>query len=197
MPVTYTNRKGVTYTLCRVGTKTGKARYVFVRDPTGRQTVAKIPEGREIRESVNGVVSLAQARQQHLLPAEVEVVQMALDAHPKTHNYRLDVKPKRLVIYEREGPDADALFEALQSCGGVGVSSDLEQRLRDDMERYRRFMPILRFTLTDAATRDFCAERWCFLGSIDDWIFVDSGSLVDMAQAQVPTLGTDAFFELY
>jgi hypothetical protein len=197
MPVTYTNRKGVTYTLCRTTTKTGKARYVFVRDPTGRETVAKIPEGWEIRESVNGIVSLAQAREYHLLPEEVEVVQAALDAHPKTHNYRLDVKPERLVIYEREGPDADALFEALQSCGGVGVSSDLKQRLRDDLERYSRFTSILRFILTDAETRDFRAERWCFRGRIDDWIFVDSGKLADLAETLIPTLGTDAFFELY
>jgi hypothetical protein len=55
MPVTYTNRKGVTYTLCRIPTKTGKTRYVFVRDPTGRETVAEIPKGWEIHESVNGV----------------------------------------------------------------------------------------------------------------------------------------------
>jgi hypothetical protein len=60
MPITYTNRKGVTYTLCRTTTKTGKARYVFVRDPTGRETVAELPEGWKIRESVNDVVSLAQ-----------------------------------------------------------------------------------------------------------------------------------------
>jgi hypothetical protein len=197
MPVTYTNRKGVTYTLCRTTTKTGKTRYVFVRDPTDRETVAEIPEGWEIRESVNGVVSLAQAREQHLLPEELAVVEAALDDHPKTQNYRLDVKPERLVIYERVGPDADALFEALKSYSGVGVSSDLKQRLRNDMERYSRFTPILRFILTDVEARNFRAERWCFRGRIDDWIFVDSGKLADLAETLIPTLGTDAFFELY
>ncbi len=33
MPITYTNRKGVTYTLCRGETKTGKPRYYFSRTP--------------------------------------------------------------------------------------------------------------------------------------------------------------------
>jgi hypothetical protein len=197
MPVTHTNRKGVTYTLCRTTTKTGKTRYVFVRDPTGRKTVAEIPEGWEIRESVNGVVSLAQAREQHLLPEEIAAVEAALDDHPKTHNYRLDVKPERLVIYERVGPDADVLFEAVAAYGGVEVPTDLKQRLRDDIEHYGRFTPILRFILTDAETRDFRAERWCFRGRIDDWIFVDSGNLADLAETLIPTLGTDAFFELY
>jgi hypothetical protein len=136
MPVTYTNRKGVTYTLCRTTTKTGKTRYVFVRDPTGRETVETIPEGWEIRESVNGIVSLAQARERHLRPEEIAVVVAALDDHPQAHNYRLDVKPERLVIYERVSPDADALFEAVAAYGGIAVPSDLKQRLRDDMEHY-------------------------------------------------------------
>jgi hypothetical protein len=33
MPITYTNRKGVTYHLCRGVTKTGKPRYYFAREP--------------------------------------------------------------------------------------------------------------------------------------------------------------------
>ncbi len=197
MTVTYTNRKGVTYTLCRTTTKAGKRRYAFVRDPTGREVVEKIPEGWEIRESVNGIVSLAQTREQHLLPDEIKAVEAALGAHPQARNYRLSVKPDRLVIYEREGPDADALFEAVQAYGGVEVSSDLRQRLRDEAENFGRFTPILCFILDDVETRDFHAERWCYLGDIDDWIFVDSGKLTEMAQRLVPKLGTEAFFEPY
>ena len=59
------------------------------------------------------------------------------------------------------------------------------------------FTPILRFTLTDAEIRDFRAARRRTRGRIDDWIFVDSGKLADLAQTLIPTLGTDAFFELY
>jgi hypothetical protein len=32
MPVTYTSRKGLTYTLCQGTTKTGKPHYYFARD---------------------------------------------------------------------------------------------------------------------------------------------------------------------
>ncbi len=198
MPITYTNRKGVTYTLCRTTTKTGKTRYVFVRDPTGRETVAEIPKGWEIRESVNGVVSLAQACEQQLLPEEIAVVKAALNQHPKSHNYRLDVKPERLLIYERVGPDAETLLKAVSADGSVEVPRpDLKQRLRDELAQRGRFTPMLRFILNDIETRDFRAERWCFRGRIDDWIFVDSGKLADLAQRLIPTLGTDAFFELY
>jgi hypothetical protein len=197
MPVTYTNRKGVTYTLCRTTTKTGKTRYVFGRDPTGRETVAEIPEGWEIRESVNGIVSLAQARERHLLPEEIAAVEAALAEHPKAQNYRLDFQLERLVIYGREGPAADALFEAFVAYSGIEIPSDVTQRLRGDLEPFGRFTPILRFTLTDAETRAYRAERWRFQDDIDNWIFVDSGRLTDLAQTLIPTLGTDAFFELY
>jgi hypothetical protein len=61
MAVTYTNRKGTTYSLCRGVTKTGKTRYFFAREPVN-EPVEKVPEGYEISESVNGVVSLAKVR---------------------------------------------------------------------------------------------------------------------------------------
>jgi len=57
MPITYANRKGLTYYLCKTVTKSGKPRYVFTREPKG-EPVEQVPEGYAIRESVNGVVSL-------------------------------------------------------------------------------------------------------------------------------------------
>jgi hypothetical protein len=58
-------------------------------------------------------------------------------------------------------------------------------------------VPVLRFILEDEEARVYRAERWCYLGSIDDWIFVDTGPLERMAQRMIPTLGTDAFYELF
>jgi hypothetical protein len=77
MPITYTNRKGVTYHLCRGVTKTGKPRYYFAREPKG-EALDEIPPGFKISESVNGVVSLMQDRPSPILPAEVAAVQTRL-----------------------------------------------------------------------------------------------------------------------
>jgi hypothetical protein len=195
MTVTYTNRKGVTYTLCRTATKTGKPRYVFVRDPTDRETVEEIPEGWEIRESVNGVVSLAKPRERYLLSEEITAVKAALGEHPKAHNYRLDVKPERLVIYEREGPDIDGLLGIFGA--HFGMSPGKEQQLRDELTQRGHFAQVLRFVLTDAKTRDFRAARRRTRGRSDDWIFMGSGKLADLVQTLVPKLGTDVFFNLY
>jgi hypothetical protein len=51
--------------------------------------------------------------------------------------------------------------------------------------------------LADEVKRMFYVERWCYLGSIDDWVDIGAaGQLSRLVKQTVPTLGTDAFFEL-
>src|SRR2546428_13992554 len=72
MPVSYTNRKGVTYTLYQGQTKTGKPRYYFGRAGQGQdEPVMELPPGFKISESVNGVVSLVKERPSLIQPEEV------------------------------------------------------------------------------------------------------------------------------
>ncbi len=99
MPITYTNRKGKTYILCKGTTKTGKPRYYFSLEPKG-EVMEDIPEGYEIRESVNGRVSLAKTRPQLITQKERAAVERAIARHPKARNYRLDVKQKQIFVYE-------------------------------------------------------------------------------------------------
>jgi len=42
------------------------------------------------------------------------------------------------------------------------------------------------------------AERWCYRGSVDDWIYAGhSGKIEQLARKLTPKLGTDDFYELY
>ena len=70
MPVTYTNRKGATYTLYTIRTIEGKERFVMAREPRGEAPDA-LPPGFRISESPNGVVSLARERPELFRPEEV------------------------------------------------------------------------------------------------------------------------------
>lgn len=194
MPVTYTNRKGITYYLCRGVTKTGKPRYYFAREPKG-EPVEQIPEGFKISESVNGIVSLARDRPAQIRPEEVAAVEAAVGRHPKSHKYRVNVKRNRIEVYERVGPDAEELASALAQ-EGLGIPG-LADRLRPTMERRVQFTPVLRFILADAERRTFRVERMCYLGSIDDWIDVGPMGPVDrLARQLIPRLGTGQFFEM-
>src|SRR3989442_13562402 len=71
MSISYTNRKGVTYTLYRGQTKTGKPRYYFGRAGQSQgEAVTELPPGFTISESVNGVVSLVKDRPSLIQPEE-------------------------------------------------------------------------------------------------------------------------------
>jgi len=194
MSVTYTNRKGVTYYLCRGVTETGKPRYVFAREPKG-EPVEYIPDGYTISESVNGVVSLVKDRPAQLAPEEVAAVEAVLARHPKRRNYRVNVRPERIEIYESAGTDPQDVIAALGQMSLLfGGAAD---RLQATLDRHAQFTPVMRFTLVDAEQRTFCAERMCYRGSIDDWINIDYGPMDRLARRLIPALGTDAFFELF
>lgn len=195
MPVEYTNRKGKTYTLCQGKTRTGKPRYYFSGEPKD-VLVEQVPPGYEITESVNGIVSLAKQRPQQIKPEERAAVEAAAARHPKSERYRVDVKGKRILVYELVGPDADELIDRLSRY--AAWMPDMAERLRADQEQHARFSPEMRFTLADEETRLFFAERWCYRGSIDDWIDIHrSGEIGLLAKTLIPTLGTDRFFDLY
>lgn len=194
MQVTYTNRKGKTYYLCQGVTKTGKARYYLALEPKGTP-VDQIPEGFEIRESVNGVVSLARVRPAHIWIEERAAVEAAIQRHPKARNYRVDVKGKQIVVHERVGPDVEDLMPILGRFGGISLAR--LDAAREVLDKGARFSPVMRFILLNEEKRTFQTERWCYLGSIDDWIEIGrSGPLKQLTRRFVPKLGTEALFDI-
>ena len=194
MSITYTNRKGFTFHLCKGVTKTGKPRYFFARDLKG-EPIKHIPNGYAINESVNGVVSLVKARPGLIQPREVAIVERLLNRHPKSHNYRVSVKRDRIEIYERVGLDANDLIRIV---GSDALDLGMRERIDNEMERHRQFTPILRLILDDAGERIFNAQRMCYRSGVDGWLDLhDSGKIEPLARRLIPALGTDAFFVLF
>jgi hypothetical protein len=197
MPVSYTNRKGQTYTLYRGQTKAGKPRYYFGRpDQDQGEPVTELPAGFTISESVNGVVSLVKDRPSLIQPEEVATIEAAVQQHPEARRYRVAVKHDRIEVYEQVGPDYKVLFSELQM---AGLSSPgLAEGLQAEEERYARYAPVMRFILLDPTQRWFGAQRMCYRGSIDGWLELrQTGPVAKLARALIPTLGTDQFFELW
>src|SRR6266581_2548656 len=198
MPVSYTNRKGVTYTLYRGQTRTGKPRYYFGRPGQGQgEPVTELPPGFTISESVNGVVSLAKDRPALIQPEEVAAVEAAVQQHPEARRYRVAVKGNRIEIYEQVGPDYNALVSELHL--PVLSRPGLAEELRALEERHAHYTSVLRFTLLDPKQRLFSVERMCYLGSIDGWLELhgQTGPVAKLAHALIPTLGTEQFYELW
>lgn len=197
MPITYTNRKGVTYTLYRGQTSTGKPRYYFgYADKDHAEPVMEIPPGFKISESVNGVVSLVKDRPSLIQPEEMAIIEAVLHEHLEAQRYRVSVKRNQIEIYENSVPDFDVLLDRLHIIGPSRLG--LAERLYATEERYAHYAPVLRFILLDLEQRRFGAERWCYRSRVNGWLkLVHTGPLTQLARMLIPTLGTDQFFELY
>jgi hypothetical protein len=82
--------------------------------------------------------------------------------------------------------------------GIVGSSPGRDpERLREALAQSFTYSPIMQFVLENAETREFVVERWCFRGSVDDWIPLDhSTNLQELVKKYGFHLGKESFFDL-
>jgi hypothetical protein len=60
------------------------------------------------------------------------------------------------------------------------------------------FSPMMVFQLVDAKRRTFQTQRYCFLGSVDDWIEIGKpGKLTNLVKKYVKHLGKESYVELW
>lgn len=186
MPVTYTNRKGVTYTLFQVQTTAGQIRYVVGQCSKG-DAVDELPPGFRFSESPNGVVSLVRVRPQLVLPEETAAVEAVVGAQGRSGAYRVATKHNTVEVYAKVGPDlVDVYHEMLAN--GLALPGR-EAGMRELDEQMARFVPVVRFVLTDAAQRWFRVDRMVTFRDLNEWVWSgQEGDVAALAQAVVPAL---------
>lgn len=191
MTVTHTNRKGHIYHLHQGTTKTGRPRYYFSKKAPDT-AVETIPDGYEIYESPNGQVFLRRQRAQHITPDELALVEAGVKRYAAVSQYIIDVKEKAIVVYTADQDD-----DAISSLVALALP-ERRQLLQDFLIRNSNYTAMLRFVLADEEERTFAPERYCFLGGIDDWMFIGSpDKLANLARKYLPHLGQESFYELY
>ena len=78
--------------------------------------------------------------------------------------------------------------------GDFGTPQLLNQVLATSLS----YTPMMQFALVDQEKRLFAVKRYCFRGSVDDWIPISAvDSLKKQVRAYVKHLGQDSFYELY
>ena len=195
MPVQYTNRIGKTYYLRQGKTKTGKNRYFFsskLQEAKG-EAVDHIPTGYEIyQRPENAQVFLQKIQPQLTTDIERQLVKNRVKTLKRPKLYRVDFKNEYITIYES---NMDVTSPQNIFCEILDVSSnyfmDVVTKMAD-----RQYTAVLRFCLDDSKQRTFVAERFCFLGGIDDWIDLSgSDDLHKLVDKYIELVGTDEFFE--
>ena len=193
MPITHTNAKGQTFSLYQGTTKTGKPKYYFAMQSEG--TLAKaIPAGYEIYENPNAQVFLRRIPPKIITDEERQVVEEGMRTYATVKDYKIDVKGNALLIYTAV-QDIDALADCLQS------SRLLSKKIYERMTycgKTIHYSPMMVFQLVDATRRTFQTQRYCFLGSVDDWIEIGKpGKLATLVKRYVKHLGQDSYVELW
>jgi hypothetical protein len=191
MTVTHTNRKGKTYYLHQGTTKTGKPKYFFALRDKG-ELVEDIPSGYEIYENPNAQVFLRRKRIPIITDEEIAIVEAGMRQYCRVKDFIIDVKKNSIIIYT---PDQNVEFLVDSLSFLPGTRSDKAQAIRQIALSYS---PMLQFVLMDKAKREFEVRRYCFLGSIDDWIGIGkTGALLGLVETYVRHVGEESYFELY
>jgi hypothetical protein len=187
MIVRYVNRRSKTFYLHEGKTKKGKPKYYFSTKTEGK-LVKDLPEGYEIYEHpAKAQVFLRKKQPKVIADIERNLTSKYLQNIYSSMRYVLDIKGKVITIFESD-QDVDRLRE---------IFGD---RSHDDftIESAITYSPVMRFALVDEKKRIFIAERYCFLGSIDDWIHIGAPDFLDnLLEKYSKHLGEESFFDLF
>lgn len=163
MPFTHTTWRGKTYFLHTGPKRCGGVQHFVSTDPDG-PTAEAVPDGFEIHETPNGQVYLRKAKPALIRPDELALVNAEL-SKPQTSQrcYLAEVVGKEIVIHE-----GDTHIETLRA---INIRFS-ERGLEEYAARNAQYTAVMRFVLIDKATREFAPERFCFRGSVADWISI-------------------------
>ncbi len=197
MPVQYTNRVGDTYYLQAGRTRTGKPRYWFGRKLTG-EPVESVPAGYEIYEHPKkGLVTLRKTKPTKISAQQRDLVCEGIRRYAGLEHFAVDVQGDSLVVYLPD-TSGDAVDRMVTNLGGPGlVPSSRVQEAKARLVRTSDYMKMMRFILVNPDKRAFAPQRWCFRGSVDDWINIGPpGPLEVLVRKYAPHLGEESFDEL-
>jgi hypothetical protein len=191
MPIEHTSRSGEKYYLHVGETKTGKPKYYVARHARGPLAEA-IPDGFEIYESPKGQVSLRKILPKLIFDEELNSVERELARIPRLKGSQVERKLKILTVHV-----ADRKEEMIKELSAVMPWR--WQVGRDSIsERFWSYEAQLQFVLVDEEKRLFQTRRYCYLGSIDDWIDIgDPGSLAKLTKLYLKHLGQESYYELH
>jgi hypothetical protein len=181
----YTNRMGDTYHLHEGRTKLGKPRYFFAREVRDG-ALAVMPDGYEVSESINGVVSVRRIDPDRtaIPAADVATIDAERARHAHLMHHRVQAERDAIVIY---APDRDAGVLDRHALFPVSEAK------RQEWMNGARYAPVFRFVPDRDAYR---AQRMTYRGAGGWSRDLARGALKTLAKKFVPKIGTEEFFEL-
>ena len=192
MPIHYTNRKDQTYYLHLGSTRSGLPYCYFAMESEGNLADA-IPAGYEVFEKPNGQVYLRKIQPKIITDEEAALVEKALKRFCDLKDWRVEVKKNAIIVYTPNQENMDGIAHLARTAFGASTA-----QVQAMLKRVMTFTPEMRFILEDKEKRLFIVQRYCYSGSIDDWIDVETAGLADLGKLvkYVKHLGKESYFDL-
>lgn len=123
-------------------------------------------------------------------PAEVALVEKELRKHGSgKHCYLAEISGEKIIIHE-----GDTHIDTLRELAGRFPADGLKEYAL----RNAHYTPVMRFVLQDGDQRVFEPERYCFRGSVEDWISIGGpDQLEKLLSLYSRHLGKDSLYDLY
>jgi hypothetical protein len=191
MAVEHINRKGQKYYLHQGTTKTGKPKYFFSQKNEGT-LVQTIPDGFEIYENPNAQVFLQKTQLKIITDDEIATVEQGIKKFSSLQYYKIDVKKEIIFVYtpNQNISNLSKVYSSFSNANPIDIQTAIARSIS--------YSSMLRFILRNEQKRIFTAERFCFLGSIDDWIGIGyPDTLQKLVEKYVKHLEKESFYELH
>jgi hypothetical protein len=180
----FTNRKGKTYFIKKRKTKTGKTSYTMTLKES-KDCVDEEPKGYEVHElPENGQLVIRKKIPMVYNLKEVHIIKSTLKKNETISDFKLDIRGEEIIIYISEISELDFLSGFGGLLGNkIGLIKNYEARMK--------------LIKTDNETDRYAIQRFCYRGSIDDWITIGiSTNLSKLAEKYIYHLGKESYFEL-
>lgn len=202
--LTYTNRKGDTYYFCRKAGK-GGGEQIVASTKKSKDSLTDLPRGMEIAETPNGKVFCRKKLKSLIQKAELNAIKKWIPKLRKQAMVAVELKEKEIVVHSSEIPKlpgfntdkfVDAAVRKLPPEERKLAEKMMAQRQNELLNQIVQYTPAVKFELQDAENRTFALFRMCHISAMVEWMYLDSGTLDELAQRIMPTLETDEFFEI-
>lgn len=194
MAITYTNRKRQTYYLHQGKTKTDKPKYFFSLKAEGT-LVTTVPDSYEVYENPNAQVFLRKIPAKVISDDEIAVITQGVEQFSQVQHFMIDAK-KNVVSIFTPSQNVERVSELLMSTAAqFGRSQqDVDALLAQSLD----YATDLRFVLVDKQERLFQAQRYCYLGRVDDWIDIGGvDRIAVLVERYVGHLAQESMFDLH
>jgi len=186
--------KGKTYYLKSRKTKKGNTTY-YMTSKLDEACLNEVPKEYEVFEKYDlGVFYIRRKKPSKFSKKDIAIIENELKKCSSVDAYQLDVYGEEIKIYIAE--NANGLDLMMKKYFNASLDKNKVLAARNALLRYEERLKINFQDNNDF--KGFEVMRYCYRGSIDDWIVIDAGEdLKELAEKNIFHLGKESYFDLY